>query len=79
MAEIQEAVPEPASSDRPTYGAMEDRVYDGYQDQRNRLLDGEQELGRSFDKYLLTLGGGALGLSLTFPDDLVTPGEVQVG
>ena len=70
----------PASTtEGPPFGEMENRVYDAYQDQRNRLLAAEQDLGKSFDQYLLTLSGGALGLSLTFLDDIVTPGNLQLG
>jgi hypothetical protein len=74
MAESPAPTPE-----EPPFGEMEDRVYDAYQDQRNRLLGAEQDLGKSFDQYLLTLSGGALGLSLTFLDDIVTPGNLQLG
>jgi hypothetical protein len=55
---------------RPAPGAMPDRLYAAYHDERNRLLEGEQDFGRSFDKYLLTLSGGALGLSLTLLGNL---------
>ncbi len=58
------------------HGPMEDRVYDAYQAQRGKLLDSEQELGRSFDRYLITLSGGALGLSLTFVANLASPGPI---
>ena len=61
---------------RPPHGGMEDKVYADYQGQRSRLLDSERDLGSSFDKYLLMLSGGALGLSLTFVGDVVTPGKV---
>jgi hypothetical protein len=57
----------------PQFGPMPDRLYAAYNDERNRLHDGEQDFGRCFDKYLLTLSGGALGLSLTLLDDLHNP------
>lgn len=59
------------------HGPMDDRVYDAYQAQRNKLLDSEQELGRSFDRYLITLSGGALGLSLTCVANLANPGPIR--
>jgi len=72
----------PETPDRPTeakadFGTMEDRVYDAYQAHRNRLLDSEQKLGESYDQYLLTLSGGAIGLSLAFFHDLAAPGAVR--
>lgn len=69
--------PDTPPNDQAEFGPMEDRVYDAYQDHRNRLLDGEQKLGESYDQYLLTLSGGAIGLSLAFLHDLVTPGAVR--
>lgn len=61
----------------PEFGAMEDRVYDAYQDQRNKLLEAEQDYGRSYDKYMLTLSGGALGLSLTFIKGVAPSGDLR--
>lgn len=43
-----------------------DLPYDVYVDERKLLIDAEREGARSFDKYILTLAAGALGLSLTF-------------
>lgn len=56
---------------------MDDGAYAAYQDHRKTLIAGEQERGKSFDNYLLTLSGGALGLSLTFIGDMVTPGAIE--
>ena len=39
---------------------------DVYRDERRLLIDEEREAARTFDKAMLTLTGGALGLSLTF-------------
>ena len=45
---------------------------------RKLLLDLEQKSIESFDKTLLTLSGGALGLSMTCPNNFVEPArEVQ--
>lgn len=68
--------PEKSEPGGPECGPMEDKVYTAYQDQRSRLLDSERDLGNNFDHYLLMLSGGALGLSLTFIGDVVTPGKV---
>ena len=35
-------------------------------DFRNRVLEWEQKIGDSYDKTLITLSGGALGLTITF-------------
>jgi hypothetical protein len=39
---------------------------DAYRDERKLLIDEEREAARTFDKAMLTLSGGALGLSITF-------------
>jgi hypothetical protein len=49
-----------------------------YRDERNKLIDGEQEYSRSYDKYLLMLSGGALALSVTFMEDIVGDGPVRL-
>lgn len=59
------------------YGPMNDKVYGAYQDQRNKLFEVEQEYARRFDKYLITLSGGALGVSLTFIRDIVPSDEAR--
>ena len=43
-----------------------------YRDERNKLIDGEQDHSKSYDKYVLTLSGGALALSVTFIHDINT-------
>jgi hypothetical protein len=40
--------------------------YQVYLDERNSLIDAKREGTRFFDKAILTLAGGAFGLSLTF-------------
>ena len=45
--------------------------YEEYTSHRDRLLDGEQYYARNFDKWLLTLSGGALALSMAFLKDVV--------
>jgi|GEM_PF-1953789 len=47
-----------------------DDVYTPYIDERKNLSAAELDLGKSFDKWILTLAGGALGLSLTFAKEL---------
>lgn len=43
-----------------------------YIDERRELVIGERESSSRFDKWILTLSGGALGLSITFIDK-ITP------
>lgn len=54
-----------------------DQVYAVYRDERNKLTDGQHDHSKSYQKYLLTLSGGALGLSLTVVADMVSKGTVQ--
>jgi len=49
-----------------------------YRDERNKLIDGERDYSKSYDKYLLTLSGGALALSMTFVRDIIGDGPVDV-
>lgn len=48
---------------------MENSAWDGY---RHGLVQLEQKSQESYDKTLVALSGGALGLSLTFITDIVT-------
>lgn len=48
-----------------------DRIYQVYAEQRKILLDAEQAQGASFDKWILTLSGGAIAISLTLVKDLI--------
>ncbi|HUW81273.1 MAG TPA: hypothetical protein VMZ31_00595 [Phycisphaerae bacterium] len=48
-----------------------------YLEERRGLSSAEQDIAKSLDKWVLTLSGGALTLSVTFLRDLVTPGEVK--
>ena len=41
-------------------------AYDKYMEERAILVNGEREVASSFDKTILTLAGGAIGLSITF-------------
>ena len=54
-----------------------DEIYAGYRDERNKLIDGQHDHSRSYQKYLLTLSGGALGLSLTVVADFASKGTVE--
>ena len=49
-----------------------------YKDTRNKLIDGEREHSKSYDKYVLTLSGGALALSMTFIHDIIGDDPVRV-
>ena len=54
---------------------------DVYREERNSLVDAEREGSRSFDKAVLTLSAGALGLSITFLRQIAPspiPGTVVV-
>lgn len=44
--------------------------YNVYLEERKLLIDAEREGSRSFDKAVLTLAAGALGLSVTFVDKI---------
>ncbi len=46
--------------------------YKDYLEERKLLIDAEREQSRLFDKAILTLAGGAFGLSLTFIKDIVS-------
>ena len=43
---------------------------------RNQLLESEQKIGESYDKTLITLSGGALGLTITFIKDIVNTDKI---
>ena len=45
-------------------------LQEDYHKERKVLIDGEWEAARSFDKAMLTLSAGALGLSITFIDKI---------
>jgi len=49
-----------------------------YRAERDKLIDGEHDYSKSYDKYLLTLSGGALALSITFIHDIIGDGPVRV-
>lgn len=44
---------------------------------RNWLVAAEQKAQEDFDKTVLTLSGGALGISFVFLKDVIGPNEVQ--
>jgi len=44
----------------------EDVRYKSYLDERRNLIEGEKEASARYDKWILTLSGGALALSITF-------------
>lgn len=45
-------------------------VYQAYLTERKQLLEGRLHDARSYDKWLLTLAAGSLGLSLTFLESI---------
>lgn len=53
-----------------------DELYRDYLDTRAKYHESVKELGSRFDKGMFTLSGGALGLSLSFIHNIVTPGHV---
>lgn len=53
---------------------LSDLDYRAYLDERQSLLAAELDNARSFDRWVVTLSGGALGLSIAFVKDLVAPG-----
>ncbi len=52
---------------------ISDQLYTSYNEQRRYLIDSEAEAAKSYDKWLLTLSGGALALSMTFAKDIAFP------
>jgi hypothetical protein len=48
-----------------------------YREERSKLIDGEQDYAKSYDKYVLTLSGGALALSVTFIQNIIGSGPLQ--
>lgn len=53
----------------PRYGA-DGRTYAECIETRNSLAEEESKIGESFDKHLLTLASGALGLSILFVEKI---------
>ncbi len=68
-----------SSSPRETHPAagVSDQLYTTYLEQRRYLIDSEREAAKSYDRWLLTLSGGALGLSMTFAKDIASPNGVD--
>jgi len=50
---------------------VSDQLYAEYRDHRRHLIDAESEAAKSYDRWLLTLSGGALGLSIAFTSDII--------
>jgi hypothetical protein len=48
------------------------------QEHRKHLVDARQKAFEDFDKTIIALGGGALGISVTFVKDLLGPGEISL-
>jgi len=44
---------------------------------RKQLLEWEQKIGESYDKTLITLSGGALGLTIAFIKDIVGKDSIE--
>jgi len=55
----------------PGFGEMPQDVYATYRDERNRLTDAERDYAKAYDKYIITLSGGAIALSIALLRDLV--------
>jgi len=54
-----------------------DAKYQAYLDHRKQLNQGELEVSGRYDQWLLTLSGGALGLSIAFLEKLTPDRETQ--
>ena len=59
-----------AEQKKPT--RLSDKEYEGYLAERRALLDGEHDYAKSLDRWLITLAGGALGLSTIVRSDEAT-------
>ncbi len=57
---------------------LSDKDYDGYLQERKTLLAAEQDYAKSFDRWVITLAGGALGLSIAFLKDIAGPKATDV-
>ena len=66
----------PQNGETPTE-RIPDAEYRAYLDERQSLRAAEFEAAKSFDRWIITLSSGALGLSLVFVKDLVAPGPVS--
>lgn len=58
---------------------VSDKLLNQILEKRNAHLAGERELGNSYDKWLLTLSGGALALSLNLARDIASPKAAAFG
>ena len=58
---------------REDTGADPSEQYRVYIEQRKIYLDAEQTQAASYDKWILTLSGGAIAVSLTFVKDIIGP------
>ena len=59
----------------PTAG-VSDQIYAPYLEHRKYLIESELDVAKSYDRWLLTLSGGALGLSMTFAGDIASDSGV---
>lgn len=57
---------------------LSNKDYEGYLEERKMLLAAEQDYAKSFDRWLVTLAGGALGLSIAFLKDIAGAQPVDV-
>ena len=57
---------------------LSDKDYDGYLQERKTLLAAEQDYAKSLDRWLITLAGGALGLSIALLKDIAGPKATDV-
>lgn len=72
----------PANADRgpndaTARKATAKRIQRSYIDERKILLAAEQDASKGADHWLLTLSGGALGISMAFLKNIVPVGEAQ--
>ena len=52
---------------------LSDGFYQAYKEHRASLFDSENDAGRRYDKWVLTLSGGALALSMAFAREIAIP------
>src|SRR5207237_79314 len=66
----QSPLADSATETRQQQREADDKVYDSY---RDSLIKLEQDQGKEYDKWILTLAGILLGFSLTLVKDFIKP------
>lgn len=63
----------PPLLDSPDTGPGTEKRLEIYRDERKLLMASEEAYAERFDKWIVSLAGGALGVSMAFVKDLVAP------